>query len=232
MHPRGAVGCPAPVVDLVDPLAENTVFLTPPRRWPVLPVVIAAARDAQHAAHQWDRKARSLRLDEPITAHRVPSSLAKKAAAFFKNSLSCLRPLFSRRSLRSSSRSSLVSPSRSPWSISDCLTHVLKELPETPRALAICEIDLPEERTSCTASALNWGGYRGFALGTQNSFLTSYCAQCSGVRGAGSIPVKECVAITLESAEAYRSSEHGFCVVQLPSERGSNKGNGITARRV
>ena len=35
----------------------------------------------------------------------------------------------------------------------------LKEVPEIPRSLAICGMDLPEERTSCMASALNSGGY-------------------------------------------------------------------------
>src|SRR5215217_5033010 len=94
--------------------------------------------------------------------------------AFFKKSLSWRRTFTSRRSLRSSSRSSVVRPSRSPWWISACLIQVLKELPETPSSLAICEMDLPEEWTSRTASVLNSGGYCGFVLGTQNSFPRTY----------------------------------------------------------
>src|SRR2546423_11418727 len=105
---------------------------------------------------------------------RYHSTLSHYPAAFFKKSLSCLRTLFSRRSLLSSSRSSVVSPSRSPWSIWACLTQFLKEVPEIPRSLAICEMDLPEERTSCTASALNCGGYCGFVPDTQNSFPRIY----------------------------------------------------------
>src|SRR5215216_3110793 len=113
----------------------------------------------------------------------------ESTAAFFRISFSWRRIFTSLRSLLSSSRSSVVSPSLSPWSVSACLTHVLKELPETPRSLATCETDLPEERTSCTASALNSGGYCGFVPGTQNSFPRIYYPQCSGVRGAGSILV-------------------------------------------
>src|SRR5215208_5596005 len=112
----------------------------------------------------------------------------ESTAAFFRISFSCRRIFTSLRSLLSSSRSSVVSPSLSPWSISACLTQFLRELPETPSSLATCEMDLPEERTNRIASALNSGGYCALVPGTQNSFLKTLCPQCSGVRGAGSIP--------------------------------------------
>src|SRR5437588_12958432 len=51
-------------------------------------------------------------------------------------------------------------------------------------------MDLPEDWTSSTASALNSGGYCGFALGTQNLLvLRIYRPQCSSVRGAGASPI-------------------------------------------
>src|SRR3954466_12150084 len=52
-------------------------------------------------------------------------------------------------------------------------------------------MDLPEDWTSSTASALNWGGYCGFALGTQNLLvLRIYRPQCSSVRGARASPIE------------------------------------------
>jgi hypothetical protein len=55
--------------------------------------------------------------------------------------------------------SSVVSPSRSPASISVCLTQFLNELSETPSPLAIwATLLFGEERTSRTASRLNSGG--------------------------------------------------------------------------
>src|SRR5215207_8585976 len=116
------------------------------RRWPAAPAVVSASRNPEHLAHELDREARLLRLDEPVRAHRVPSSRAKKTAAFFRNSLSCLRVLFSRRSLLSSSRSEVVSPSRSPSSTSYCLIHRLKDSLAIPNSSAIFGIDLSEER--------------------------------------------------------------------------------------
>ena len=67
-----------------------------------------------------------LRLDEPVAAHRVPSSFAKKKTAAFKISRSSLKTLFSCLSLLSSSRSWVLSPSRSPRSISACLIQLRK----------------------------------------------------------------------------------------------------------
>jgi hypothetical protein len=69
--------------------------------------------------------------------------------AFIRKSLSCLRVLFSRRSLRSSSRSSVVNPSGLPSLMAAWLTQLRSELSETPISLAVfCGIDLSEERTN------------------------------------------------------------------------------------
>lgn len=72
--------------------------------------------------------------------------LAKKAAAFLSTTFSCLRMRFSLLSLLNSSRSAVVSPSRSPASTSCCLIHLLKDSLATPSPSAIFGIDLPEER--------------------------------------------------------------------------------------
>ena len=61
---------------------------------------------------------------------------------FFRISRSWRRTLFSLRSLLSSSRSSVVSPSRSPWSICACLTQLRRALSETPSSRAIWEAGL------------------------------------------------------------------------------------------
>src|SRR5215217_7201180 len=67
-------------MDLADPLGESRVDPLPLGGWPNSPAIVATAGDAQHAAHQRDREARPLRLNESKTTHRIPSSLAKKAA--------------------------------------------------------------------------------------------------------------------------------------------------------
>src|SRR5918994_4825514 len=125
VHSRRPVGGPAVAVDHLDLLREYGVQASPLGERSVPPPgVIATARDAQEPAQFRNRVSSLLRLDESEDAHRVPSSFAKKAAAFFRISLSSRRILFSRLSLLSSSRSWVVSPSLSPWSISACLIQL------------------------------------------------------------------------------------------------------------
>ena len=111
--------------------------------------------------HRWRKRYGGMSSQEAkrLKDRIPPSSLAKKAAAFLRISFSWRRILTSLRSLRNSSRSSVVSPSRSPSSISNYLTQLLKELSETPSSMAICATLLfGEERTRRTASRLNSGG--------------------------------------------------------------------------
>ena len=75
------------------------------------PVVVARAADAEQPAGHGDRGAGLLRRDQPVDAHRVSVSAAKKAAARLSRSRSCFSRAFSRRSRRSSSRSALVGTS-------------------------------------------------------------------------------------------------------------------------
>src|ERR1044072_5316155 len=79
---------------------------------PRAPSVVPAGGDAQHAAQPADL------MGGPMRPHELESfggvelvSRANQAAAFFRISFSSRRILFSRRSFRSSSRSSVISPS-------------------------------------------------------------------------------------------------------------------------
>ncbi len=80
-------------------------------------------------------------------------------------SRSSLRTLFSFLRRLSSSRSSVVSPLRSPVSILSCFSQLRRLSEETPRSRATSEMGFCEKRTSFTASALNSGGYGGLVLG-------------------------------------------------------------------
>jgi hypothetical protein len=117
MDAASAVGATALAVDDGDPVGEPGVGESAIRRRPPLPGMEAEAGDAKQPAHQRDRVVGLLRRDEPIQAHRVSLSFAKKAAAFFKISRSCSSSSTRRRSSRNSSCSSPVRPSRSPRSI-------------------------------------------------------------------------------------------------------------------
>jgi hypothetical protein len=76
----------------------------------------------------------------------ISSLLREEDGSFFRNSLSCLRVSFSRRSLLSSSRSSVASPSLSPASISCCLIYLLRDSLAIPSSTVILGIDVSQER--------------------------------------------------------------------------------------
>src|SRR5438034_2209693 len=102
-----------------------------------------------------------LRGDEPIDAHRVPPSLAKKAAAFFRISRSSARTRFSRRNRRSSSRSAELSPSALPSSTSSWTDQLRNDCGETPSSRASCGTERPLLRSNLTASERNSNEYGG-----------------------------------------------------------------------
>src|SRR5215207_1155432 len=139
VDPGIAVCSSATSMDLPDLLGQARVLFGSLGGQARLPVVVATSGDPQDPAQHRDRIAGLLRVDEPIATHRLPSSLAKKTVAFFRISRSWRRTLFSLRSRLNSSRSSVLSPSRWPASISACFTHSLRELSETPSSLAIWE---------------------------------------------------------------------------------------------
>ena len=119
-----------------------------------------------------DRGSGLLRQDDPVAAHRVPLSVAKKAAARLSRSRSWRSRAFSRRNRTSSARSSVVSPSsrswRSGWSWRRQLRNVCSE---TPRLSANSRGERPA-RNSSTAWRRNFGGEAGRVLGTTDTILS------------------------------------------------------------
>jgi hypothetical protein len=97
---------------------------------------------------------------------RRSSSAPKKAAADFTISVARRTSRFSRSSVFSGSRSWLVSPGRSPWSVSARRTHLPSVSAETPNLGAIEQIAAHGEgcsswcsSTSRTARSRSAGGY-------------------------------------------------------------------------
>src|SRR5262249_13499141 len=146
-------------MDLPDPCDQPRVREVTVTRRPPLPGMKTRTRHPQHTAEQRDRMVGLLHSDEAEALHRVSLSRAKKAAAFFKISRSCSSVRTLRRSSRSSARSSLVSPSRSPASVSACFTHDRSDSIAIPRSTAISRSGLPLRRYSSTASRRNSGVY-------------------------------------------------------------------------
>ena len=107
MDPRHPVDAAVRLVDRPDALGQPGVGERPLARRARRPLVVARAANAQPRTCQGDRGAGLLHRDEPVHAHRVSVSFAKKAAARLSRSRSCARRAFSRRSRRSSSRSSV-----------------------------------------------------------------------------------------------------------------------------
>ena len=70
VHTWGAIGPAAAGVDLADLLGERLVSHGPLRQRPACPGVIARACHTQHAGKTGDRMVGSLRIDQPIAAHR------------------------------------------------------------------------------------------------------------------------------------------------------------------
>src|SRR5262249_46713287 len=108
-------------VDCPNLRRQRRVVLLTLRRLPFLPLVVGGAGDLGDPAQLRHRIPTTLRLDEPVPAHRV--SIAKKAAARLRMSRSSRSTRFSRRNRRSSSRSSVVRPSRAPASMAACSTQ-------------------------------------------------------------------------------------------------------------
>src|SRR5205823_404508 len=123
-----AIDASGALVDVLHLLGEPRVAEGPIAGRSALPPMKARAAHLQHVAHHRDWKAGPLRRDDPVDAHRVSVSAAKKTAARLRISRSCSSLFTRRRSSRSSSRSALVRPSsrslRSSWS---CLTQMCSD---------------------------------------------------------------------------------------------------------
>src|SRR5215210_7612286 len=169
MNARVAVGSAGVLVDLADLLGEGRVLNRPLRPGTMEPGVVSAPGNPQDPAQKRNGIVGPLHVDESEAAHRIPSSLAKKAVAFRRTSFSCSRILTLLLSRPSSSRSSVVSPSRFPSSTSCCFLQFLKVCSETSSSREICAKGFSEERMSLTVSSLNSGGYGGLVGGTRTT---------------------------------------------------------------
>ena len=103
-QPQLSVDAPRPIdaaiglVNGVDLLRQPRVAERPIRRRPTQPVIEPRAADTEQLATDGDRGAGLLRRDEPVDAHRVSVSFAKKAAARLSRSRSIPQPLVLARS--------------------------------------------------------------------------------------------------------------------------------------
>src|SRR5438445_4695943 len=148
-------------MELADPGGQPGVLKRARPQRPLPPGVIAGPADPEDATDDRDRVRGLLRGDEPIDAHPVPPSLAKKAAAFLRISRSSARTRFSRRSRRSSSRSAELSPSALPSSTSSWTDQFRSDCGDTPSSRASCGTERPLLRSNLTASERNSNEYGG-----------------------------------------------------------------------
>src|SRR4051794_24038683 len=149
MDPGHAVRPPAAEVDPADVVGQGGIGPGSLRGRSRRPGPEAARGDTEHAAHGRHWVGGPLSLDEPVHDHRVSSvSVAKKTAAFFRISRSIRRVRFSRLSLVSSARSSVLSPGVAPRSISAWMTQRRSDSLQIPRSMATERIEWPGWRAS------------------------------------------------------------------------------------
>jgi hypothetical protein len=120
-------------MDGANALRQALIGLGVGGRRSTAPGRVAGARRAEHPIGERDGVLGRVGRDEPVAAHRVALSRAKKAAAFLRISRSSLSTATSRRRRANSAFSSVVSPSRWPASISACLTRGMGPLASHPR---------------------------------------------------------------------------------------------------
>ena len=164
-NPGHAVGGTAGLLDRLDASSQLSVTSRSSADRAVAPRVVAAGGDLQHSAHRGDRVAGLANSHEPEDfLGTVPVSRDNQAAAFARISRSVFNWRFSRRSRRSSSRSSLVSPlALSPSSRSACLIHVrIVQYEGSNSSASSCT--LRPARASSTICRRNSGGYGGRVL--------------------------------------------------------------------
>jgi len=155
-------------MDLRNPLSQRCIGECPLRWASLSPGVVPTGGDTQKSAHPGYRVLgliRSHELEDPESVSR-----ANQAAAFANISRSIFSWRFSRRSLLSSSRSSVVRPSsRRPSSRSACRTQARIDTGDGPNSLAR-SAGFPPARTSSTICCRNSSGYGGRVLPMALSF--------------------------------------------------------------
>src|SRR5712692_1037790 len=153
-----AVGATALPVDRADLNEKPTVCLRARTLRALVPCVEARGRDLEGTAHQPNRIADSVFLDNPVF-HLC--SLEKNAAARFKKSRSFLSVSFSRRSRVNSSASTRTAARVLPRDCA-CRSSPIQRystLSEIPRSRATWATGRPDSCTSFTASDLNSSVY-------------------------------------------------------------------------
>src|SRR5262245_1519173 len=166
MDARHAVGTARLVMDRLDLGAQLHIGPRPQGQRPLAPRVVPAGGDTQDAAHGGDR------MDGLVCRHELESvagivlvSRANHAAAFDRIARSSRSWRTSRRRRRSSSRSSVVSPSvRSPTSRTACFTQLRIACAEGSNWRASSSGVRPL-RTSSTIRCRNSGAYGGWLFG-------------------------------------------------------------------
>ena len=97
MHARAAIAAPAGIVTSADCGRELPVGGSPRALGPAEPVVVAAAADLEHLAHELDQEVGDVAADEAI-AHLRAAAWPKMSAARFEMSRSIFTRSSSRRS--------------------------------------------------------------------------------------------------------------------------------------
>lgn len=132
-HARHAIGGVGGVMHAPDLLGEHRISDRAGAGRATLPVIVAAVRDTQHAAHR--ARAQGVVGVGLVPAHKLVDAVdvfsllpANQAVAFARMSRSCCSRLFSRRSRTSSSCSALLKPalpaSGLPRSRASCATQL------------------------------------------------------------------------------------------------------------
>src|SRR5438552_9013434 len=154
------VGATRLAVDLDDRGGQRVILSGPCTgvRLAITPFVVAGGRHLHHATRRRDRQVRAVLGDEGEDHFGRTFSLAKYAAARLRISTSISNARFSRRSFTNSARSSVVSPSRRPESMSAWFNQFRRQPSEIPRSFAICAIGFARSRANSTARAWNSGG--------------------------------------------------------------------------
>src|SRR5919108_6630153 len=153
-------------MDRLDLRAELHIVSGPLRQWALAPRVVPAGGDTQDAAHGGDW------MDGLVCRHELESldgivlvSRANQAAAFDRIARSSRSWRTSRRRRRSSSRSSVVSPSvRSPASTPACFTQFRIACAEGSNWRASSS-GVPPLRISSTIRCRNSGAYGRWLFG-------------------------------------------------------------------
>src|SRR5690242_10874382 len=182
MHPWGPVGAPGALVNDPDVLEQLRIASAAHARRTLVPRVIAAGGEPQQPTHRGNRISGLMRSHEFESLSGIdPLSRANQAVAFARISRSSLSWRFSRRSLVSSSRSGLVTPSsRLPSSRSACASQLRMVCAEGSNCLDSSSGVRPA-RTRATIFRRNSAGYGGLDFDMVNtSFYKDYVSTKPG----------------------------------------------------